>query len=260
MKKLLVLLAAVCAVSVLAESTLVYSIDFETSEGYTADKDLIEQGWRSIWSDVGRDMVRSDATEAPSGTQYVVMGNDDESKGANCSYVFNISSQYKAGQKVRISWNSKNSTTSGKVHYVKLHNLGATGKNYDVEIAEMTIQSSGWSYLAVCKEDKSLTSVSKLVQAGAWHEFALTIDPATHKILEYVVDDNVVIDGTENYYYKSDLKKEGSEVYPARGDLIDGVRLMDFGAFDNFQVEVVPEPAFFGLIALLGLFFARKQR
>lgn len=256
MKKLLVLLAAVCAVSVLAEGTLVYSIGFETSEGYAADKDLIEQGWRSIWSGVGRDMVRSDATEAPSGTQYVVMGNDDESQGANCSYVFNISSQYKAGQKVRISWNSKNSTTSGKVHYVKLHNLGTSGQNYDVEIAEMTIQSSGWSYLAVCKEDKTSTSVSKLIQAGAWHDFSLTIDPATHKIMEYVIDDNVVLNGTENYCYKSD-KGDG---IAGRGDLIDGVRLMNFGAFDNFQVEVVPEPAFFGLIALLGLFFARKQR
>lgn len=256
MKKLLVLLAAVCAVSVLAEGTLVYSIDFETSEGYAADKDLIEQGWRSIWSGVGRDMVRSDATEAPSGSQYVVMGNEDESQNANCSYEFDISSQYQEGQKVRISWNSKNSTTSGKNHYVKLHNLGTSGKNYDVEIAEFRIQSSGWSYLALSKEDKTSESVSKLILAGAWHDFSLVIDPATHKILEYVVDDSVVLDGTENYYYRND--REGG--FAGGGDLIDGVRLMDYGAFDNFKVELIPEPAAFGLIALFGLFFARKQR
>ena len=258
MKKVLILLAAVCVVSAMAENVVLKTIDFETGEGYQAGVDLINQGWRSIWSGDGRDMVINDANEAPSGVNYVKMGNADETQNANCCTTFDISGDFKAGCKLLVSWYAKGSTTSGKMHYTKLHNLGTSGKNYDVEIAEFTIQNNGWSNLSVCKEDKTGTTDIKkfLTNPADWHFCQLTFDPADHTIKEWVIDDEVIFDGSAVYYYKNDR----SSGFAGGGDLIDGVRVMDYGAFDGFKVEMVPEPAIFGLIALLGLFFARKQR
>ena len=70
MKKLLVLLVAVCAVSVLAESIVLKTIDFETSEGYQAGELLGQNGWYSIFSGNGRQEIVNDPTTAPSGSQY----------------------------------------------------------------------------------------------------------------------------------------------------------------------------------------------
>lgn len=258
MKKLLVLLVAVCAVSVLAESIVLKTIDFETSEGYTAGDLLNQNGWYGIWSGSNRQMVVNDSTVAPSGSQYVDMDYDAEN-GVNSAVKFDVSQDFKDGNKLRISWYSRGSEISGKMHYTKLHNIGTTGKNYDVEIAEFTIDGSGKAKLSVSKEDKTgTTDIEKmLTNPTDWHFCQLTVDPADKTIKEWVLDDEVIFDGTAVYYYKN-------EGYYANkglgGNLIDGVRIMNYGAFDGFKVEMVPEPAVFGLIALLGLFFARKQR
>ena len=70
MKKVLILLAAVCVVSAMAENTVLHVIDFETSEGYSAGELLGQNGWYSIFSANGRQQVVNDPTTAPSGSQY----------------------------------------------------------------------------------------------------------------------------------------------------------------------------------------------
>ena len=116
--------------------------------------------------------------------------------------------------------------------------------------------SSTYAAITVSKKDKSGT-LTKGVDVGdttAFHHFTLLIDPATRCIKEYTVDGNVIDDITDTYYKNEcDGKTRG-------GDLIDGVRFMNKGSFDNFKVEMLPEPAIFGLLALAGLFFVRKQR
>lgn len=261
MKKLLVLLAAVCAVSVLAESTVLKVIDFETSEGYHVGDLLNQNGWYSIFSGADRQMVVNDPENAPSGSNYATY-NPENSNGPNSATKFDISGSYVAGNKLLISWDQAGSTVENA--YIKLHNLGASGKNYDVEIAEIMMYKSPNTYVAisVTKSDKSGT-LTKGVDVGdstVFHHFTLLIDPSDRSIKEYTVDGNVIDDIAGTYY-----KNEWDSVRPtdtkARGgDLIDGVRFMNRGSFDNFKVEMVPEPAFFGLIALFGLFFARKQR
>ncbi len=262
MKKLLVLLVAVCAVAALAENVTLWSCDFETGDGYQADKDLIEQGWGSIWSGVGREMVVNDANEAPSGVNYVKMGDAEEANGANCYFNFDVSGSYQEGCKLLVSWYAKGSPTNNKWHYTKLHNSGTTGKNYDVEIAEFTIQPDGKADLTVSKEDKTGTVGIRKVLSNPtdWHFCQLLIDPKDKTIKEWVIDDEVIFDGSSVYYYKNEGYCTTASLKGMGGKLIDGFRLMNYGAFDGFKVEMVPEPAVFGLIALLGLFFARKQR
>lgn len=254
MKKLLVLLVAVCAVSALAENIVLKTIDFETSEGYSAGELLGQNGWYSIYSANGRQQVVNDPTTAPSGSQYATFTED--SNGPNSAVKFDISEDYVPGNKLLISWDQAGSTAQNG--YIKLHNAGDTGKNYDIEIAEIIMYkpSSTYAAITVSKKDKSGT-LTKGVDVGdttAFHHFTLLIDPATRCIKEYTVDGNVIDDITDTYYKNEcDGKTRG-------GDLIDGVRFMNKGSFDNFKVEMVPEPAIFGLLALLGLFFARKQR
>ena len=254
MKKVLILLAAVCVVSAMAENTVLHVIDFETSEGYSAGELLGQNGWYSIYSANGRQQVVNDPTTAPSGSQYATFTED--SNGPNSAVKFDISEDYVPGCKLLISWDQAGSTAQNG--YVKLHNAGDTGKNYDIEIAEIIMYkpSSTYAAITVSKKDKSGT-LTKGVDVGdttAFHHFTLLIDPATRCIKEYTVDGNVIDDITDTYYKNEcDGKTRG-------GDLIDGVRFMNKGSFDNFKVEMLPEPAIFGLLALAGLFFVRKQR
>ncbi|MBR4820629.1 hypothetical protein IKZ70_02055 [bacterium] len=254
MKKVLILLAAVCVVSAMAENTVLHVIDFETSEGYSAGELLGQNGWYSIYSANGRQQVVNDPTTAPSGSQYATFTED--SNGPNSAVKFDISEDYVPGCKLLISWDQAGSTAQNG--YIKLHNAGDTGKNYDIEIAEIIMYKPSNTYAAitVSKKDKSGT-LTKGVDVGdttAFHHFTLLIDPATRCIKEYTVDGNVIDDITDTYYKNEcDGKARG-------GDLIDGVRFMNKGSFDNFKVEMLPEPAIFGLLALAGLFFVRKQR
>lgn len=262
MKKVLILLAAVCVVSAMAENTVLHVIDFETSEGYSAGELLGQNGWYSIYSGNGRQEIVNDPTTAPSGSQYATYNKENTGDGPNTAVKFDISGSYVAGNKLLISWDQAGSTAQDS--YVKLHNLGASGKNYDVEIAEIIMYKSPSTYAAisVTKSDKSGT-LTKGVDVGdntVFHHFTLLIDPSDRTIKEYTVDGNVIDDIAGTYY-----KNEWDSIKPSKptargGDLIDGVRFMNRGSFDNFKVEMVPEPAVFGLIALLGLFFARKQR
>lgn len=254
MKKLLVLLAAVCAVSVLAESTVLKVIDFETSEGYNPGPLKGQNDWTWDYSSDDANVVVNDATVAPSGSQYYQMG--DASNDARGRVLFDISSQYEAGCKLRISWFSAGKT--GKTHFAKLHDIGTTGKRYNVEICELQLYGTTVQ-LDVSKEDKTgLFSIkTSLPDITVFHEFSVLIDPSDKTIKEFTVDDDVIFDGSSVYYYKSEA---AGDAIGQGGNLIDGVRLQGHGAFDGLKVEMVPEPAFFGLVALLGLFFARKQR
>ena len=255
MKKLLVLLTLVCATIAFAEGTVLKVIDFEESEGYTVGDLLNQNGWYSIFSGPDRQLVVNDPEVAPSGSQYVT-DNPENSNTPNSAVKFDISEDYVEGSKLCISWDQAGSTAQNS--YVKLHNLGTSGKNYDVEIAEILIYTSGYAAITVSKDDKSGT-FSKGVPVGdplAFHHFTLTIDPATKTIVDYTVDGNVVEDVIgKPYKNECEIASKGQG-----GSLIDGVRIMNRGAYDNFKVEMVPEPAFLGLLALAGLFFVRKQR
>jgi len=253
MKKLLVLLTLVCATIAFADGTVLKVIDFEESEGYTVGDLLNQNGWYSIYSGANRQLVVNDPETAPSGSQYATY-NPEESNQPNTAVKFDISGDYVEGNKLVISWDQAG--CAGKTGYIKLHNLGTSGKTYDVEIAEIVINSGGYAAITLTKADKSgtFTKGVPVTDVTAFTHFTLTIDPATRSIVDYTVNGNVVEDCIGAYYKN---EKDGK---PRGGDLIDGVRFMNNGSFDNFKVEMVPEPAIFGLIALLGLFLARKQR
>ena len=256
MKKVLILLAAVCVASAMAENVVLKTIDFETSEGYNTGAIKGQQGWTWDYSTDDDNVIINDSTVAASGSQYLSLG--DAGGDARCRSTFDISSSFEAGNKLRISWYSAGK--SGKTHYAKFHNIGTTGEKYDVEMFELQIYG-GTVALNVSKEDKSGTQgIMKygLANPTDFHEVSVVVDPATKTIKEYTFDGEVLFDGSTTLYYKNEAS--GQKKAGQGGSLIDGVRLQGGGAFDGFKVEMVPEPAVFGLLALLGLFVARKQR
>ena len=113
--------------------------------------------------------------------------------------------------------------------------------------------------LEVTKPDKSnaLNVTINMDHPEVWHHFTMTLEPESRMIKEFTVDGNV-IDAVTDTYYKNEYDSASGSV-PRGGELIDGIGVMKKGYYDNFKVEMIPEPAFLGLLALAGLFFVRKQ-
>lgn len=264
MKKLLLTLVVLGAIVAFAENTVLHVIDFETSEGYHVGNLKGQNGWTWDYSADEYNQVVSDTTGVPSGSQYAsigVVGGEIQSGIGRPRVAFDISEDYVQGNKLLVSWAS--SRQSGQTLAIKLHDLGTTGKSYDVEICEIEMYGSFTHKIKVSDEENKGKEISKnLYNPTDFHRFSLLLEPATRTIKEYVVDDQVIIDGTTVYHYRSNSTFAPDPEHPEKhpGDLIDGLRLQGYGAIDNFKVEMVPEPAIFGLLALLGLFFARKQR
>ncbi|MBQ7554870.1 hypothetical protein IJS98_00235 [bacterium] len=248
MKKLLVLLTIICAMVTFAESQNIYSIDFETSEGYTAGSITGQNDWKDLaWWVSTHSYVISDANGAQSGSQYLHVA-EDGTDNANQVIVFDISGQYTAGMKLLIhAWGKADFTGTAPLS-IRFHCLGTSGKNNDVEIAEFNFKQDGSGNAWVTGKNLTFTG---LIQ-DQYYEFGVQINPATKAVEKVFVGENIY-EG-EGMTYKS-ATAEGC------GNLPDGFRVYNGkGCVDNIKIDVVPEPAIFGLIALVGLFFARKQR
>ena len=246
MKRFFILaLLVVCAAALYAEETRLYTIDFEEPD-YTPGEITGQQGWTKLgWYVADGSVVVNDPVTAAEGEQYL-QGNDGGSYGAANHYkTIDISASYVAGTKLRIGAYLLCPSTATENFFLKLHNLGATGRTYDVELAEIQLSPSGSLYVY----GKDRVSVSGLTQ-DAWHHVSIVIDPPT-KTIESAEVDGEPLSGTPILYKSYD--EEGAN------DIIDGLRFMKSGCLDGFTVDAVPEPAVLALLALIGLFAARKN-
>lgn len=264
MKKLFVLLTVVCAVSVLAETKTLWTCDFETGEGYQTGNVVGQCGWyRANGTISTRDVVENDSTFAPSGSQFLAFNPSVDAKKAISAVQFDISDDYVIApyNQLFVSWDMARESDdySGDTCHVMLYNFGDTGRSYDVEIIDVRLEFN-YVGIKVTKADKSniLNVTVNMDYPEVWHHFTMTLEPESRMIKEFTVDGNV-IDAVTDTYYKNEYDSASGSV-PRGGELIDGIGVMKKGYYDNFKVEMIPEPAFLGLLALAGLFFARKQR
>lgn len=264
MKKLFVLLTVVCAVSVLAETKTLWTCDFETSEGYETGKLVGQCGWYNVnGTTTTRDVVANDPNFAPSGSQFLSFNPDVDGKKTVSAVQFDISDDYVIApyNKLVVSWDQ--ARMSGDYQddtcYVKLFNFGDTGRSSDIEIAALRLEFN-YASITVTKADKSgpLNVTINMAYPEDWHHYTMTLEPESRMIKEFTVDGNV-IDAVTDTYYKNEYDSASGSV-PRGGELIDGIGVMKKGYYDNFKVEMIPEPAFLGLLALAGLFFIRKER
>ena len=264
MNKLFVLLTVVCAVSVLAETKTLWTCDFETGEGYQTGNVVGQCGWYNVnGTTTTRDVVANDPNFASSGSQFLSFNPDVNGKKTISAVEFDVSDSYVIApyNKLFVSWDQArvSDSYSDDTCYVKLFNFGDTGRSSDIEIASFRLEYS-YALLEVTKADKSniLNVTINMDHPEVWHHFTMTLEPESRMIKEFTVDGNV-IDAVTDTYYKNEYESASGSV-PRGGGLIDGIGVMKKGYYDNFKVEMIPEPAFLGLLALASLFFARKER
>ena len=235
MKKLL-LLIALGVMSVLAgETNTIFTIDFETSEGYTPGDVVDQNNWKgSWWGAGGVIIVSNNAAAAQSGSQFLFCDDADSQYGINHQTSFDISEQCPGNVKLLVSGYTFVSSEATNPFYTKIHALGTSGKNYDVEITEFIRYADGKATLAYSSADGSQKTfqVNEL-PADTYQPFSLIITPATRSIERLSIADQVFEE--EGMYYKS-AKTDGC------GTLPDGVRVMHTGKLDNFQIATCPLP------------------
>lgn len=249
MKKLLVLLTIACATVAFAENQTLFSIDFEESEGFTAGSVTGQVGWTDLaWWVVTHSFVIADESGAQSGSQYLHVAEDGDSNANQQNNTIDISEEYTEGMKLLLHGWAKADFTGTAPLSIRFHCLGTSGKGYDVEIAEFNFQQDGSGNAYVSGKNLTFEGLTQ----GVYYEFGVRIDPSTKTVEKVFVGENSY-EG-EGMTYKS-ATAEGC------GSLPDGIRVYNGkGCLDNFKIDVVPEPAFLGLLAIAGLFFARKQR
>lgn len=263
MRKLFALLAIVCAASAMAANAPAWYCDFENSEGYQTGKVVGQCGWyKASGTKTARDVVVNDRDKAASGDQYLSYDPSVSDSGKIAAVKFDISSQYQAVPqgKIFVSWDQARMSDDyrGDTCYFILYNFGDTGRSVDIEIARFKME---YYYMGLTATDRNGTSQKNVTISSGWegsvtnwHHCTMLLDPENRMIKEFTIDNKVIDECTDLYY------KNNSDSQPRGGDLIDGVGIMNKGNYDNIKVEVVPEPGFFGLLAFLSLFFARKQR
>ena len=267
MRKIFALLTIVCAASAMAANAPAWYCDFEEGEGYQPG-DVIGQPasaasanrWQMRYkTPLNRNVVSNDSTFATSGSQFLSF-NPSVSHAGYAIVRFDISSEYEAvsNGKILVSWDMRrtDATYSADVGTFILYNFGSSGKTYEIEICRFAL-NWGYSDFTASNSDKTGTTYVRTNMPGSggvWHHCTVLLDPPNRMIDEVTLDGVKITDCTGMYYKNEcDGKTRG-------GDLIDGVGVLRRLLVDNVKVEVIPEPGFFGLLAFLGLLFARKQR
>ena len=247
MKKLFLLMTIACAAVAFADDQPLFSIGFEESEGYTTGELVGQNGWEQVdWMDNTEVFVINDRREAASGSQYI----KSNPSGVNVQLNgIDFSESYIPGTSLLISaYVQAGFERGGQPMSVKFHCLGTSNRRYGVEIAEFNFNQDGSGNAFVSGKNMTFDGLVE----GQYYEFGVQIDPAT-KTVEMIFVGDYCYEG-EGMTYKS-IDEEGCGSFP------DGIRIYNgAGQLDEFSIEMVPEPAFFGLLAIAGLFFARKQR
>ena len=234
MKKLLALAALIAMTAAAGETNTIFTIDFETSEGYAAGDVEGQNNWvKSWWGGGGIVAVSNNTAAAKSGDQFLYCDDSDSQYGTNHQTSFDISELCPGNAKLQLSFWASVPENVSNPFFVKLHCLGDSGKNYDVEIIELQLNANGDGQVAYSNASGIQTFRVGDLAVGAYQYCSLIISPATRAIEEIRLGDQVLRD--EGMYYKS-ANTEGC------GNLPDGVRIMHNGRLDNFKIETCPLP------------------
>lgn len=250
MKKLLVLLVAVCAVAALAERINLYECGFETGEGFQPGTIIGVNNWVTHNGSGTMTATNEDAAE---GSQSAKAEGDAYISFRNS---FDISGVYESlydGAPLDVYCYVKTLPNAENPLYVKFQALTGTTTG-ELEIMEYIQAQNGTFWFSYGREDGNSPSWWGSVSASTWHKVGGIIDPKTKTIKEFYIDNNVynAENAGEVMYYKS-YSKNNIGSYP------NSLRIMNAGYVDGFHVDVLPEPASIGLLALVGLFLLRKR-
>ncbi len=252
MKKTLILTLVLLTGAAFAESVVLYNCNFESSEGFTAGSSINGVGsWYQADTRTGDCTAETD--DPAVGGQYAKQDGD---KYLNFINNFDISGVYEAkyaGLPLNVYAYVKWPSDAPNTWYVKFQGLTGTAQS-ELEIMEFQIKNNRYWFCHGDEDGNTPSWQGSNLQADTWYKVGGIIDPATKKIFSLYIDDMEFNSEIAHYqlYYKHYAKAEMGK-YP------NSLRLMNSGCVDDFTVEVVPEPASIGLLALAGLFLLRKR-
>ncbi|MBO7543708.1 BACON domain-containing protein [bacterium] len=228
MKKLL-LLFVLGVVTVLAgETNTIFTIDFEASEGFTPGDAVGQNGWvKNFWLNNGNLIISNNTAVAQSGEQFLFC--DD----VNHNNTFDISELCPSNPKLQISFYAAVPENASNPFYVKIHCIGDSGKERDVEIGELLLYANGNADFHYSDSSSQKSFQVGGLDVNTYQYCSLIIIPATKSIEEIRIADQVLRD--EGMFYKT-TNVEGMNSFP------DGIRVYQTGRLDNFKIETCPLP------------------
>ncbi|MBQ7555425.1 hypothetical protein IJS98_03105 [bacterium] len=252
MKKLFTLALALITVASFADGETLYKCGFEADEGFTGGATIDGVGtWYKADTRTGDCSAESD--DPAVGGQYAKQAGE---KYLNFINTFDISEVYEAeyaGLPLDVYAYVKWPSDAPNTWYIKFQ--GLTGSfTTELEIMEFQIKNNRFWF---CHGDGTGNTPSwegNNLQADVWYKVGGIIDPATRTILSLYIDDMEFDSETAGYQlcYKHYAK-------PEMGKYPNSIRLQNTGCVDDITVEVIPETASVGLLALVGLCFLRKR-
>ena len=237
MKKLLILSLALFAATAFAESVNVFSCDFEADEGFNLGSVYNQQGWYRNAENFNFIFVTNDV--AYSGAQCLCFTNT--TKGVGISHDISYANPYSAD--VLFSFAFIPGTSF--VRYQLFDNEGKRIKKFAIQSSMITFDNP-WNAPTLNIDPNSwyFATIRLDVKNNVFKTFEISKDAAGDVIsLQDIPFDTS--EGGSGDIGKLSLSKEWTDTEPT--------------FIDDINIDLVPEPACLGLLALAGLFLLRKR-
>jgi PEP-CTERM putative exosortase interaction domain len=233
MKKALALTLVLLTGVAFAESVNVYETSFESDEGFHVGSVANQVGWTLLFNELNQMVVTDD--DAATGEYSLRMIHENGQGDVGCIKAFEYDNPYKADIIVSFMWRPSTA-------YMAVELQDKSGNPIcDLFLRTGEINGNIPGYVVY----------NLNLDTTKWYPVTVRLDPKNNKVKEFLVDDNVVV-------------SDRDYIEGASGDL-GKLRIKSEWFYttdsymDDLSVDLVPEPASIGLLALLGLCFLRKR-
>lgn len=235
MKKALALTLVLLTGAAFAEQVNVFTCGFEESEGYELGQLAGQQGWAAVerpsWMNVSN-------AESYDGVRSVHI-TGDTSGDTKTEHDLSYSNPYQAS--IIISFMIKPC-----IGYLRPEFFDANGRS----IFKIHIKTDDIYLNAGITRSKNYN-----LSPNTWYPIQIILEPKNNIIRSIFIGDNLYVEPDENCAYSANASGDLAKIQlhsswsnPATDTYVDDI-----------SVDLVPEPASIGLLALLGLCFLRKR-
>ena len=233
MKKLLILSLALFAATAFAEKVNVFSCGFEPEEGYSTGLLYGQQGWTSYSEGYHYREVVDDVSY--SGKQSVhVFTTEGHNSGEQHSVT------YANPYRVKVIYSFMFKPSDSPVRFLIFDKDGNRIKKFAISKSQFTV-------------DNPYEFKNYSLDADTWYPVTMVLDVRNNTFESFEIGDTV----STSFVYDNSAGASGDI-----GSIVFMTEWTDTAAhsyIDDISVDLVPEPACFGLLALLGLGFLRKR-
>ena len=236
MKKALILTLVLLTSVAFAEKVNIYETSFEANEGFVVGTIANQVGWQLLFNELNQMTVTD--SDAASGDYSLRMVHENGQGDIGCIKTFTYDNPYQADIIVSFMWRPSTA-------YLAVELQDKSGVAIcDLFLRTGEINGNVPGYLVY----------NMNLDTTTWYPVMVRLDPKNNKLKELVIDNTTIISASDPHDYCAN----------ASGDL-GKLRIKSEWFYttdsymDDLSVDLVPEPASLGLLALAGLFLLRKR-